>query len=91
METQLLSPLQIVGVDEVFILVYSNQDENSTSLKLKDIIFQKAQSKITTSLSMERIFYDKPIDSDIKRYEEIGQLTTGPGDDYTTGFLLDCY
>ena len=91
METQLLSPLQIVGVDEVFILVYSNQDENSTSLKLKDIIFQKAQSKITTSLSMERIFYDKPIDSDIKRYEEIGQLTTGQGDDYTTGFLLDCY
>ena len=91
METQLLSLLQIVGVDEVFILVYSNQDENSTSLKLKDIIFQKAQSKITTSLSMERIFYDKPIDSDIKRYEEIGQLTTGQGDDYTTGFLLDCY
>ena len=27
--------------------------------------------------------------SDIKRYEEIRKLTTGQGEDYTTGCLLD--
>ena len=29
------------------------------------------------------------VDSDIKRYEEIKKLTTGKGEDYTTGCLLD--
>ena len=33
-------------------------------------------------------FYDQSIDSDIKRYEEIRKLTTGQGEDYTTGYLL---
>ena len=36
-----------------------------------------------------KIFYDQAIDSDIKRYEEIRNLTTGQGEDYTTGCLLD--
>ena len=30
-----------------------------------------------------------PVDSDIKQYEEIKNLTTGQGADYTTGCLLD--
>ena len=34
-------------------------------------------------------FYDQPINADIKRYEEITKLTTGQGEDYTTGCLLD--
>ena len=34
-------------------------------------------------------FYDKAIDSDIKRFEEIRKLATGQGEDYTTGCLLD--
>ena len=31
----------------------------------------------------------KPLDSDIKQYEEIRKLTTGQGEDYTTRCLLD--
>ena len=31
-------------------------------------------------------FYDQHINSGIKRYEEIRQLATGPGEDYTTGY-----
>ena len=33
-------------------------------------------------------FYDQPIDSDIKRYKEIRNLTTGEGEYYTTGCLF---
>ena len=33
----------------------------------------------------------KPIDADIKWYEDIWKLTTGQGEDYTTRCLLDCY
>ena len=36
-------------------------------------------------------FYDQGIDSDIKRYEEIRKLTTGQGEDYTTGCLYYYY
>ena len=34
-------------------------------------------------------FYDQAIDSDMKWYEEIRKLTTGQGEDYTNGCLLD--
>ena len=37
---------------------------------------------------MEKL-YDQAIDSDIKGYKEIRKLTTGPGEDYTTGCLLE--
>ena len=38
---------------------------------------------------MEKHFYNQPIDSDIKRYEEIGKLITEQGEDYTTECLLN--
>ena len=34
-------------------------------------------------------FYYQAIDSDIKWYKEIRKLTTGQGEDYTNGSLLD--
>ena len=34
-------------------------------------------------------FYDQPIDSDVKRYIEIRKVTSGQGEDYITGCLLD--
>ena len=38
---------------------------------------------------MEKNLYDQAIDFDIKRQKEIRKLTTGQGEDYTTGYLLD--
>ena len=38
---------------------------------------------------MEKNFHYQSINSDIKQYEEIRELTTGQGEDYTTGYLLD--
>ena len=38
---------------------------------------------------MEKNFYDRPTDFDIIRCEEIRKLTTGQGEDYTTGCFLD--
>ena len=34
-------------------------------------------------------FFDQPIKSYIKTYENIRKITTGQGDDYITGCLLD--
>ena len=36
-----------------------------------------------------RNFYDQPINDLIKQYDEIRKISTGQGDDYTTGCLLD--
>ena len=36
-----------------------------------------------------RNFYDQPINDSIKQYDEIRKISTGKGDDYTTGCLLD--
>ena len=36
---------------------------------------------------MEKNFYD-PIDFDMKQYEEIKNLTTGPGEGYNTGYFI---
>ena len=36
-----------------------------------------------------KTFFDQPINSMIKTYENIGKIATGKGDDYITGFLLD--
>ena len=34
-------------------------------------------------------FYDQPINELIKQYDEVRKVSTGQGDDYTNGFLLD--
>ena len=37
----------------------------------------------------ERSFYDQPIHDLIKQYDKVRKISTGHGDDYTTGSLLD--
>ena len=36
-----------------------------------------------------RNFFDQPINSKFKTYENIRKIITGQGSDYTTGYLLD--
>ena len=36
-----------------------------------------------------RNFYDQPINDQIRKYDELTKVTTGRGDNYTTGCLLD--
>ena len=37
-----------------------------------------------------RNFFDQPIKNDLKTYDKIRKISTGQGNDYTTGCLLDC-
>ena len=36
-----------------------------------------------------RNFYGQPINDPIKQYDQVRKVSTGQGDDYTTGCLLD--
>ena len=76
-------------VSRLFFLVYTNQDAASKRFKGKRYYLPEGIIKNYNVIINGKHLYDQPIDSDIKRYEEIRKLTTGQGEDYTTGGLLD--
>ena len=68
------------GVNKLFVLPYASgnniTDENSYR---------------TTNYNIEidrRNFYDQPISDSVKQYDEVRKISTGKGDDCTTGCLL---
>ena len=73
----------------MIVLVCSNQDANSKRFKTGTYFLPKRINDNYNVIISGRNFYDQPIDSHIKRYEEIRKLTTGQGEYYTTGCLLD--
>ena len=73
----------------MIVLVCSNQDANFKRFKTGRYFLPKGINDNYNVIISGRNFYDQPIDSHIKRYEEIRKLATGQGEDYTTGRLLD--
>ena len=55
----------------------------------KNIFFQEFKIENCNIEIDGRNFYDQPINDSIKQYHEVRKVSTGQGDDYTTGFLLD--
>ena len=78
-----------VGFNRLFVLVYSYQGENSKRFKTRRYYLPIGIIKNYNVIINGKNFYDQPINSDIKRYEEIRKLTTGQGEYHTTGCLLD--
>ena len=66
-----------VGVNRLFLLVYSIQDENAKRYKVQRYYLPKGAIKNYNVIINGNNFYDQPIDSDIKRSKEIRNLTTG--------------
>ena len=78
-----------VGVNKFVVLVYLNRSNDVKRFNVRRYYLPKGIIKNYNVTINGKILYDKAIDSDIKRYEEIRKLTTGQGEDYTTGCLLD--
>ena len=79
-----------VGVKRLLVLTFpSNQDDDARRFKTWRYYVPKSAIKNYNIIINRNNFYDQPIDSDIKRYEEIIKLITGQGDDYTIWCLLD--
>ena len=79
------------GVKRLFVLAYENTAGND---QVSDNSFKKyflPRVKIENyNIEIDgRNFYDQPINDLIKQYDEIRKISTGQGDDYTTGCLLD--
>ena len=80
---------QIFGRNRQFVLVYSNEDVASKKIKAERYYLPKGIINTCNVIINGEKFYEQPIDFDIKLYEETRKLTTGQGEYYTTGFLLD--
>ena len=73
------------GVNRFFVLSL----ENRTDRKLHTGYYiPKVEIKDHNFITDERNFFDRPIKSDLKTYNNIRKIATGQGDDYTTGCLL---
>ena len=74
------------GINRIYVLSFENEDQR----KLYSTYYlPKVEIKDYSAMIDGRSFFDQPINSMTKTYEIIRKITTGQGDDYTTGCLLD--
>ena len=79
------------GVKRLFVLVYDNTAGNDqVSIDSFKKYFLPRVKIENYNIEIDgRNFYDQSINDLIKQYDEIRKISTGQGDDYTTGCLLD--
>ena len=78
------------GVKRLFVFAYDATDDNEAGIKDNKKYFLPAvKIENYKVLIDEKKLYDQPINALIKQYDEIKKVSTGQGDDYATGCLLD--
>ena len=79
------------GVKRLFVLAYDNTaGNNQVSIDSFKKYFLPRVKIENYNIEIDgRNFYDQPINDSIKQYDEVRKVSTGQGDDYTTGCLLD--
>ena len=78
----LINP-SFLGVNRLFLLAFENENDSASLLTY---YLPKVEIK---DMIDGRIFFDQPINSMNKTYENIRKIATGKGDYHTTGCLLD--
>ena len=79
------------GVKRLFVLAYNNtsgNDQVSVDPYKKYFLLRVKVDNYNIETD-GRKFYDQPINSSIKQYDEVRKISTEQGDDCTTGCLLD--
>ena len=73
-------------VNRLFVLSFENENDR---ISHSTYYLPKVEIKDYNVMIDGRNFFDQPINSISKTYENIRKIATGKGDDYTTGCLLD--
>ena len=74
------------GVNRLFISSFKNENDRTSH---SNYYLPKVEIKDYNVMIDGKNFFDQPINSMNKTYENIRKIATGQGDDYTTGCLLD--
>ena len=79
------------GVKRLFVLAYNVTagDDRVSIDSLTKYFLPRVKIENYNIEIDERNFYDQTINDLIKQYDEVRKISTGQGDDYTTGCLLD--
>ena len=79
------------GVKRLFVLAYnSTAGNNQVSIdSFKKYFLLRVKIENCNTEIDGRNFYDQPINDSINQYDEVRKVSTGQGDDYTTGSLLN--
>ena len=74
------------GVKILFVLAYDATASDEAGIKNnRKCFFSRGEINNYNVLIDRRNFYDQPINDLIKQYDKVRKVSTGPGDDYTTG------
>ena len=77
------------GVNRLFVLAFEHDNDNDQRISNKRYYIPNVEIKDYNVMIDGKNFFDQPINSMTKTYENIRKIATGQGDDYTTGCLLD--
>ena len=77
------------GVNKLFVLPYASGNNVTDENSYRKYFLPRLRIKNYNIEIDGRNFYDQPINDSIKQYDEIRKISTGQGDDYTTGCLLN--
>ena len=79
------------GVKILFVFAYDNTagDDQVSIDSYQKYLLPRVKIEHYNIEIDGRNFYDQPINVSIKQYDKVRKVSTGQGDDYTTGCLLD--
>ena len=73
----------------MFVLPYAHGDNITNENSYRKYFLPRLKIRNYNIEIDGRNFYDQSINDLIKQYDEVRKISTGQGDDYTTGCLLD--
>ena len=76
-------------VTKLFVLPYTSGDDITNENSYKKYLLPKVKIENYNIEIDGRNFYDQSINDSVKQYDEIRKISTGQGDNCTTGCLLD--
>ena len=79
----------IQGVNRLFVFPYMRGNNLATENSHNKYLLPRLKIENYNIEIDGRNFYDQPINDSIKQYDEVRKISTGQGDDYTAGCLLD--
>ena len=74
------------GVKRPFVLSFENENDRTSH---STYYLPKVEINDYNAMIDGKNFFDQPINSNLKTYENVRKIATDTGDDYTTGCLLD--
>ena len=74
------------GVNRLSVLLFENQGDRKVHTEYS---LAKVEAKDYNVMSDGKNFFDQPVKSDLRTYDNVWNISTGQGDDYTAGCLLD--